>query len=77
MNNLIVTVFPEFQSEEYKYYRLMMDIIKVIEDKEVLGVMIGNYCKMILEYSFKKNRIILVPQRILALLLYKYFDFDL
>lgn len=38
--------------------------------------MIGNYCRMILEYSFKKNKIILVPQRILALLLYKYFDFD-
>lgn len=77
MNNLIVTVFPEFQSEEYIYYRLLMDIIKVIEDKQVLGVMIGNYCKMILEYSFKKNKVILVPHRILALLLYKYFDFDL
>jgi hypothetical protein len=77
MNNLIVTVFPEFQSEEHIYYRLLMDIIKVTDDKQVLGVMIGNYCKMILEYSFKKNKIILVPQRILALLLYKYFDFDL
>jgi hypothetical protein len=77
MNNLIVTVFPEFQNEEHAYYKLMMEIIKVIEDKEILAAMIVNYCKVIFEYSFKKNKIILVPQRVLALLIYKYFDFDL
>jgi hypothetical protein len=39
--------------------------------------MIANYCKLILMYSFNKNKIILVPQRILVLLIYKYFDCDL
>lgn len=77
MNNLIVTVFPEFQNEEHIYYKLLMEIIKVTDDKEILAAMIRNYCKLILAYSFKKNKIILVPHRILALLIYKYFDFDL
>ena len=77
MGNLIVTVFPEFQKEEHFYYRLMCDIIRVTDDKQVLAAMISNYCKNILMYSFNKNKIILVPQRILALLIYKYFNYDL
>lgn len=77
MNSLIVTVFPEFQKEEYMYYKLLGCIIHIIEDKNLLAAMIRNYCKMTLDYSFKKNKIILVPQRVLVLLIYKYFDYDL
>lgn len=77
MNNLIVTVFPEFEKEEMTYYRLLIAIIRVVEDKVVLAAMIKNYFKMAQQYSFKKNKIILVPQRILVLLIYKYFDFNM
>lgn len=28
-------------------------------------------------FSFRKNKIILVPQRIIVLAIYKYYDFDL
>lgn len=31
---------------------------------------------MIRNYSFKNNKIILVPHRVFVLLLYKYFDYD-
>lgn len=48
MNHLIVTVFPEFQKEEYMYYKLIACIIKVIQDKNLLASMIRNYCKLIL-----------------------------
>jgi hypothetical protein len=36
-----------------------------------------NYFKMMRSYSFKKNKIVLIPQRTLVLLLFKYFEFDL
>jgi hypothetical protein len=77
MNNLIVTVFPEFQKEEHMYYKLLGNIIRVIDNKSILAAMIKNYCRLILEFSFKKNKIILVPQRVLVLLIYKYFDYNL
>jgi hypothetical protein len=38
--------------------------------------MIANYHKMMGMYSFNKNKIVLIPHRILALLLFKYFKFD-
>lgn len=53
-----------------------MAVIKVIEDKLVLAAMMKNYVRMIQQYSFKRNKIILVPQRILVLLIYKYFQFN-
>jgi hypothetical protein len=54
-----------------------MNIIKVINEKEVLEAMIKNYYLLIREFSFRKNKIILVPQRIFVLLIFKYFDYDL
>lgn len=36
-----------------------------------------NYYQMARDFSFKKNKIILVPQRIIVLVIYKYYDFDL
>ncbi len=53
-----------------------MAVIKVIEDKLVLAAMMKNYVRMIQQYSFEWNKIILVPQRILVLLIYKYFQFN-
>ena len=38
--------------------------------------MIQQFTEQVMNLKFKKNRIVLIPQRILTLLLYKYFDFD-
>ena len=38
--------------------------------------MLINYYTMISSYSFIKNKIILVPQRIFILILFKYFDYE-
>lgn len=55
----------------------MINTIRIIEDKEVLGAILKHYYSFIRKYSFYLNKIILVPQRIFILALYKYFDYDI
>jgi hypothetical protein len=51
--------------------------IKMVTSKETLTKMARNYFKMLNSFSFKKNRIILIPHRVLGWLIFKYFGFDL
>jgi len=39
--------------------------------------MLQNYYKMVHEYGFYKNKIVLVPQRVFMLLVFNYFDYNL
>lgn len=66
-----------FINEETFYYEHVTHIVKLIENKNVLAAMMRNYYRMARGFSFKKNKIILVPQRIVVLVIYKYYDFDL
>lgn len=66
-----------FIKEEAFYYEHLTYIVKLIDDKSVLGAVMRNYHRMAKGFSFRKNKIILVPQRIVVLAIYKYYDFDL
>ena len=73
----MVEVFPMFIKEEAFYYEHVTYIIKLMEEKSVLAAVMRNYYRMVKCFSFKKNKIILVPQRIIVLAIFKYYDFDL
>ena len=51
--------------------------IGLISSKVLLKQMMLNYYKMTKAFSFCLNKIVLIPQRILILLIYKYYDCDL
>lgn len=72
----VVSMITENAQEEFAYYRVLAMIVGSVSSPALLREMIGNYYKMIGLYSFKKNKIVLIPHRILALLLFKYFKFD-
>lgn len=66
-----------FLKEEAFYYEHLTYIVRLIEDKIVLAAMMRNYYRMAKGFSFRKNKIILVPQRIIVLAIYKYYNCDL
>lgn len=53
----------------------MFVVISKVQDRYLLGKILINYYKMMMENDFYKNKIVLVPQRIFALCLFKYFNF--
>lgn len=55
----------------------MINAIRIIEDKKVLAAILQHYFRFIRKYSFYLNKIILVPQRVFTLALYKYYDYDI
>jgi len=57
--------------------QIMINTIRIIEDKELLASILKHYYSFIRKYSFYLNKIILVPQRIFTLAVYKYFDCDI
>jgi len=76
MNIHIINVSSEYIQEESKYYKLLMAIISQ-QKRSSLKVMLRNYYKMVHKYRFFKNKIVLVPQRVFVLLVFKYFDYNL
>ena len=48
----------------------------MINTKALLCRMMTNYCKVICRLNFQENKIVLMPHRIFALLVFKYFEFD-
>ena len=55
----------------------MLAIISAVEDKVLLTRIMVQYFKMMTQYDFYKNKIVLIPQRVFALCVFKYFDFKI
>lgn len=73
----IINVFPEHLKEEYLYYKIMIKLIGLLTNQDILKIVLKNYYGMVKKYPFVKNKIVLLPQRIFILLIYRYCDFQI
>ena len=66
---------------EYSFYRCIEMVVGAVEDSQVLALAIRRYYELINEYWPKfgnsYNNIILLPQRVFVMLVFKYCGFNL
>lgn len=55
----------------------MIKLIGTMTDQDTIKIVLKNYYAMVKKYPFVKNKIILLPQRIFILLIYRYCDFQI